>query len=154
MPRDPEEAFTGAEQRGQVVEQSLPAGLVQLVSVAEGERQRGEVGVVGLDGGGGRLEEVSCVGKMVEGGGREDDALLLGTQVANKEGREVPSLAAVPLSKAEVLPVATIDGIHRPRCLGQAAEGGRVPSTAPGRISEWPRKGPVPASFRPVSPEW
>jgi hypothetical protein len=113
-----------------VVEQSLPTGLIQLVRAAESGRQRGEVGVVGLDDGHSRLEKVPSVGKMVRGGGRKDDALLLGTQVANEEGREMSCLVAVPLPEAEVLPVTAINGIQRPGRLRQAAERDRVASTA------------------------
>jgi hypothetical protein len=85
--RDPEELLAGTEQCGEVVVQGLPARVLDLVVLAKCQWQRREVGVVGLDDCGHSLEDVTSIGEMVEGGWREDNPLLLDTQMADEEGR-------------------------------------------------------------------
>ena len=151
--RDPEELLAGTEQCGEVVVQGLPARVLDLVVLAKCQWQRREVGVVGLDNCGHSLEDVTSIGEMVEGGWREDNPLLLDTQMADEEGREVPELADLPGPEAEVFAAATVDGVRGPRRLRQAAEGNRVVRATTGDVSERVREGPVTAAARPVPPE-
>jgi hypothetical protein len=84
---DLQEQLTGSHERRQVVVELLARGPPKAVASVEGCGQGSQVIIVRLDYGRHGLKDVTSIGQVLQGRGREQDTFLLHADVADKEDR-------------------------------------------------------------------